>query len=498
MTAREDVASENIGQQAAPRPWVAPVQALIPAAVTLAVTMYEIGRPSFGNDEGATLADANRTIPQIFALLGHFDAVHGLYYLFIGCVIKVAGTSELAVRFPSAVGMAVAAGAITLLGRRLVSARAGLAAGLLFAALPTVSAYGQLARPYAFVVALATIASYLLVRALEAPEGARRRWLIGYGVILTLAGLDFLFALLLIAAHALTLAVWVRRSRTAGWPLVVGWLAAAAVAVAAASPVAVLGWKQGGAGWIKRPGLQAVLGTTQMIGPGPVFTAVVVVTAAAILVSALRGVRHFRAEWPGRLILLCLPWLVLPPAILLTASQIHPAYTLRYILCSLPAAVLLAGAGLAALGRAAGALALIVIVVSALPAQATIRSLDWHSTDMRAISQYLGDHARPGDALMFGRRRDRKIEAAYPAGFRSLHDISLGETALQAARPYGQNAPRAVVSRRLSAVNRVWLIRFTRSRDWLPLLRHLGFRSESRLGIDGYIIGLYVRRAAPG
>ena len=64
--------------------------------------------------------------------------------------------------------MAVAAGGVTLLGQRLVSGRAGLAAGLLFAAFPSVSFYAEVAREYALVTALATVASYLLVRALQA------------------------------------------------------------------------------------------------------------------------------------------------------------------------------------------------------------------------------------------------------------------------------------------------------------------------------------------
>ncbi len=68
--------------------------------------------------------------------------------------------------------MAVAAGVVTLLGQRLVSGRAGLAAGLLFAAFPSVSFYAEDAREYALVTALATVASYFLIRALQAATPA--------------------------------------------------------------------------------------------------------------------------------------------------------------------------------------------------------------------------------------------------------------------------------------------------------------------------------------
>ena len=55
-------------------------------------------------------------------------------------------------------------------------------------------------------------------------------------------------------------------------------------------------------------------------------------------------------------------------AILLTASVIHPVYNFRYIVYCIPAAALLIGAALAALGRYAGPVALVVIVLAGLHA----------------------------------------------------------------------------------------------------------------------------------
>jgi hypothetical protein len=74
-------------------------------------------------------------------MLGHPDVVNGAYYVFMWFETRAAGTGVLALRFPSAVGMAVAAGVTAALGRRLVSARAGLAVGLVFAALPSVTVF---------------------------------------------------------------------------------------------------------------------------------------------------------------------------------------------------------------------------------------------------------------------------------------------------------------------------------------------------------------------
>ena len=501
-------------------PWLA----LIPAGITLVVTLFEITRPSLWQDEASTLSDTKRTLPQMFALLGHIDAVHAGYYLLMWLVLRVGGTSELALRFPSAVGMGVAAGGITLLGQRLVSTRAGLAAGLVFAAIPQVSWYGQDAREVGLVTAVATVVTYAFVRALGAPAAARRRWLAGYGAGLTILGLFNLFALLLIPAHGLTLALRLRRTaqanqQTAGSggsdahsatrPLVAGWLAATAAAIVVISPVAVAAFRERGQiGWITRPDLRTLIGVEQIIGPPAAVGAVLIVIAAAVTIGAVRGHGRLRTHWPAGLITVCIPWLILPPAILLTVSLLHPVYMFRYIVFCIPAAALLAGTALAALGRAAGALALVLIVLLVLPAQAKVRAPDGHGENLRLISQLLADYERPGDSVLFASFYERKVAIAYPAGFRSLRDIGLGKTALQAAEPAGLNLPTTVISNRLAKVTRLWVIKRASGREpvvpgeppgstpALPSLRQLGFGRVRQWTITGYRIDFYLHRAS--
>ena len=111
-------------------------------------------------------------------------------------------------------------------------------------------------------------------------------------------------------------------------------------------------------------------GLTGLIGPGPMAAAVTLVVAAGIVVSAVAGRERLRADWPGSLPALCLPWLILPPAILLIGSLITPLYTLRYVLLCIPAIALLAGAGLAAIGWIAGTAALAVITLLGGPGAA--------------------------------------------------------------------------------------------------------------------------------
>jgi mannosyltransferase len=129
------------------------------ALVTLAVTLWKIQVPSFWRDESATQSATQRSLADLIAMLGHVDVVHGTYYLLMWLEVRVAGHSELALRLPSALAMAGAAALITMTGSRLVSRRAGLAAGLTFAALPAVSWFAQDARPFAMETAAGAAAS---------------------------------------------------------------------------------------------------------------------------------------------------------------------------------------------------------------------------------------------------------------------------------------------------------------------------------------------------
>ena len=148
---------------------------VVPPVVTLAVMLWGISGSSYWRDESATLAAVHRPFTQLIRMLGHVDAVHGAYYVVMWPLVRVAGSSQLVTRLPSAVAMAVAAGLVAALGRRLVSPATGLAAGLVFAVLPAVSLYGQDASSYAMVTASAAGASYLLLRLITAP-GGRRGW----------------------------------------------------------------------------------------------------------------------------------------------------------------------------------------------------------------------------------------------------------------------------------------------------------------------------------
>jgi mannosyltransferase len=244
---------------------------LAPALVTFVVVSWKLSTPSYWRDEAATLDAEARSIPALLRMLTNVDAVHGVYYLLMWPLVHTFGTSEIALRLPSAVAMAAAAGGVAALGRRLHSARAGLLAGLVFAVLPQVSRYGQEGRSYALVLACAVLASYLLIRAVAEPD---RRWLVGYGGAIVALGLLNLFGLLLLAAHAIFLVACHRA-------LLRRWLITAAVAGLPAVPVAVLAWRQRDQlAWLTAPDTDA---------PGDLTVWLAGSTGAVVLVSVLIG-----------------------------------------------------------------------------------------------------------------------------------------------------------------------------------------------------------------
>ena len=266
---------------------------------------------------------------------------------------------------------------------------------------------------------------------------------------MALLGLGNILSLLLIAAHAVTVAVWHRYYRGPGQPFVLRWLASVAVALIVASPVALIASGQAHqVDWIKPPGLVAIIAMAGLIGPQPMFFIVVAVVVIALVTSLVSGRPRLRADWPAGLWGLAVPWLFLPPALLFTVSVIHvthPLYVFRYIAFCIPAAALLAGTALAALARAAvgwavAVAALIVIVVAGLGTQGSERLPAGHGYDIRLADQAVASRRaarrRPDErqvlAAVVGRRRGARHGGRVPLrpGPAARHQRSTGPGAV--------------------------------------------------------------------
>ena len=464
------------------------------ALVTLAITLWKIQVPSFWRDEGATQSATQRSFADLIAMLGHVDAVHGAYYVLMWLEVRLAGHGELALRLPSALAMAAAAALITVTGRRLVSQRAGLAAGLTFAVLPAVSWFAQDARPFALETAAGAAASYALVR--MAGDGSRRRWARWYAASLVAVGLANVFGLLLIPAHAAALATRQPSARRRA----VGrrQATAAATACLVLLPLLVAAWAQRAqVGWLRPPGASAALATGRLVGSTPLLLAAAVLTGTGLANAALG--RRLGTDWPARLPALCLPWLAGAPAILFVMSQFQPAYTFRYIVFCAPAAALLIGTGLAAAGRVTTAAGLALLMLLALPAQLGERGPAGHADNIRGLDQIVARYERPGDAVLYPQGGGtRSFAAAYPFGLARLRDVTAGESAARTGTIAGTDAAPQVVRGRLAGVRRVWVIENNVAAPSRPaLLAGLPFRLARDWQVSVSWLGLYEFRPSP-
>ncbi len=223
------------------RPWG---YATFPALGTLAVTLWGLASTPLWLDELSTL-DAVTKGP----LTHSWEPMHVPYYLLMrGWVLGWTDIPDWWLRLPSALSMAAAAFLVAVAAKQLAGRRAGFTAGVLFALMPGVSRYGQEARSYALVTALAAAATLALIRALP-PPASRKRWL-AYGLLVLPMGILHPVSLAILAGHAVIVGRAVRSLRRAA-----PWLVACAGAIPGLLFATYNVRFAGLIGWIPRPPL---------------------------------------------------------------------------------------------------------------------------------------------------------------------------------------------------------------------------------------------------
>jgi mannosyltransferase len=453
--------------ESSPRPRRHPLRAVLlalpPALITLAIGGYRAGDRQLWEDEYATWSAATLGHADFVRLIGHVDFALAPYYLLMHGWITLFGDSALALRAPSVIAMALASGLLVLLGRRLFNAGVGVIAGLLFGAVPSISRYAEEARPYALAMLLALLATLLLLRAIDRPTWPR--WLL-YGVVLVLLGLAHIVALSILAAHLLLVRQTARdRDLLRLWR----WLGPIVMTISLVGPFALSASGQSAAiDWIKadRPTLRAF--------PGQLFGSAVI---AGVLVGlAIIGI-YLLVRTPGAQLPMLTAWALFPLVITFLTFPVLHLFEYRYLLFTVAAWVLLAAAGIDAIGRAIarrGALAVTLIAIVALP------GIGWLSLsgqrdvrhdpvigypDYRQAAQTINGDLRPGDAIAYGglyfrARRGMTYEMRYLLRPR---DVFLYRSAEQLGGYVAKECP--VPASCLGTTTRIWLVNTTQSAD---------------------------------
>jgi|GEM_PF-676054 len=176
--------------------WAGAVAILVIGGFALRV--HAIGQPTLTNDEWFMLRNYDEGPLWIIHQAHTFEPHPLLYYLGLAGWIQLAGQTEFAMRFPSAMFGTLLIVATIGLARQLIGRRGALLAGLLVALNAYQIAESQNARNYAMVVALSALASLLFWRAIK--RGRTGDW-IAYAIAMTLALNTHLDAALVFAVH---------------------------------------------------------------------------------------------------------------------------------------------------------------------------------------------------------------------------------------------------------------------------------------------------------
>ena len=451
------------------RSYLALILGLVGATISFAGSWI----PSFWGDEAASVLSAERSLPSLFAMLAHVDAVHGVYYLLLHGWISLFGSSELSVRLPSAIAAGfVVAGTVTLAGM-LFDRRTAIASGIICAVLPQLTHMGVEARSYAMTMAVAVWLTVLFVRTLEKSPTRVRAWL-PYALGLAAGIYLFLYFALIVLAHGVV--VVLRRSQAATR----SWLSAVAIAVAIASPVIGLALTQHGqlsflAG--RNYATPKHIFVSQWFGNLPL-----AIFAWALIAIAL-GVA---VRTHDRRIPLLAGWLFLPVTVILTLNALGvPTYNMRYVAFCLPAAAILMARGLSAFRFTWVALIGVVLVgVLAVPSYLHERKPHGKDggSDLRELAALVHSTASTGDAIVFSQdarpsRRPRLALDLYPSQFAGLSDVGLISGYADNAWLWDSVAPIDTLGAALATTTVVWAVeeRGTHAPATVTALKSLGF-----------------------
>ncbi|MGK9148058.1 glycosyltransferase family 39 protein [Plantibacter flavus] len=473
-----------------------PAPAVGVAAGALAFTGS--GNPSYWGDEAASVLAATRPLPVLWQMLGHVDAVHGAYYLFLHVWIGWFGSAEGVARFPSAVATGFAAAGVVVLARQLFGTPTGVLAGLVFAIIPQVTRMGVEARSYAFGMAVAVWLTHWFIVLLRRRIVRRRDWVL-FAVASAASVYLFLYLALLVLVH-LAAAMSLRPGRA----VVRRWLWSLSIALVLALPILIAG--------VAERGQIAFLGrrdyataSSVLVGQWFELPAFAMVAWALMLIAPI-GVLTSRRRTDERYGLAIIAvWVVMPTAILIIGNELlTPMYNLRYVTFCTPAVAILIALGVRTLvGALSGTrtplagTALTFALLAGLAAPAIIGQRGEFAkddgSDLRQTADVVAAHATAGDAIVFDQsvkpsRRSRLAIDLYPTAFAGLDDVALTTSFRDRPSLWDAVRPLADVHAELLAHDTVWVVEGSSATPDVASLRALGYTVEASYPVHRSIV----------
>lgn len=483
--------------------------AVLMAVLATLISGAAAGRPSLWFDEAATIsASANRSLPELWRLLGHIDAVHGLYYLVMHGWFAVFPATEFWSRLPSCLAVGAGAAGMVVLVEQFTTRRVALCAAALFAILPRMTWAGIEARPYAFS---AMAAVWLTVLCLTAARHNTVPIWLGYGSAVVAATLLNTFTVLIVPVHAVVI-----RVLEPGRPTARRWTVTAGAALVVLTPFLAFSQTQiRQVGWIHPLNAHTVIevGQQQYFDKSGSFTMLAWAVIAAAAVVWRTGRRQLPAGQTSQLLIICAAWILIPTILTLAYSAVgRPIYYPRYLICTAPAMAIVLGISVASIAgnrwgvRGMAALTALFLVAAVPNYVGTQRSRNAkEGWDYSQVADVIKAKSAPGDCLLVDNTTRwapgpiRALPAARPDAFAGLSDPGRGPKGPVRGRLWDGHLGVWAVAGELSRCSTIWTItdhdhalpayqagaalpagtRFSRTPDG-QLLRWLGFRVVER------------------
>ncbi len=417
------------------------------------------------------------------------------YFVLLGVMLRVAGISEFALRFPSAMAATLIVPAVWIMARRL--ARGGALplgapgwAAFLAAFNPFYLWYGQEVRMYVFVALMALLSTYMILSWTQERSPQRRGYVLGYLITVSMLLATHYYSVLILPVHAGI--AYVRLAANRRLRL---WVPSAMLAMGLLASVPV------------------VLQVVGQPGSGTNFVSVSLRTLVPDLVNAFTlGLSVNLADvWPidvlsASVMLLGMMWgmvprrgatrnawllpayLMVPVLLLAGINLLRPAYmNARHMSLVSGAYLLLLSGGLAWLWRRQRWLGL--LVASVLLGGMLYSSVNYYVAprydkgDMTGIGAHLTDKMQPGDFLLI----EPPIWARLYRYYLPLDTIKRWQeagklTGWRAVPPLNSDQPQdldALLTTLRKQYRRIWLARSTVDSKAATLLGATTFRTQN-------------------
>ncbi len=389
--------------------WALSLGVLCTAA--FALRAYHLDAQSLWSDESISLERAGR---PLWPMVKELPIEHApLYFVLLAGWLRLAGSGDFALRFPSLLAGTLTVPLVFALGRRVSGNRVGLLAGILYAGYPLGVWYSQEARMYALVTLTGAAALWFLVRALGGRGPAA--WL-GYILAALATAYTHYYGGLVLATGVLygLLAIGLKersqrgqKGANSGWP--------AFLAAQMAVGLLYLPWLPRASGVLGFPGWRPPLSVHELasialvrwpLGPtvstsaGAWFGSIHLLAAVVGLMAAGRELQARHHREAGLLVIGAAVAMAAGIGVVAWRADIHE----RYLLPMSPLWCLAIAWGLVTLWQRARPLALLVV---ALISGSNAWSLANHyfdpgyaKPDYRAYTAYILERATPDDGLI--------------------------------------------------------------------------------------------------